>query len=40
MAYSINPEIPLQAKQFDFGRGFELMQQAQMNNDKLQEHKL
>ena len=40
MAYSINPEIPLQAKQFDFGRGFELMQQAQMNNAKLQEHKL
>ena len=40
MAYSINPEIPLQAKQFDFGRGFELMQQAQLNNAKLQEHKL
>jgi len=40
MAYSINPEIPLQAKQFDFGRGFDLMQQAQLNNAKLQEHKL
>ena len=40
MAYSINPEIPLQVKPVDFGRGFELMQQAQMNNAKLQEHKL
>jgi hypothetical protein len=39
MAYSINAEIPLQAKQFDFGRGFDLMQQAKLNNAKLEEHK-
>ena len=39
MAYSINPEIPLQAKQFDFGRGFELMQQAQTNAANLEKHR-
>ena len=39
MAYSIDASIPLQAKQFDFGRGFDLMQQAKMNNAKLEEHK-
>ena len=39
MAYSIDASIPLQAKQFDFGRGFDLMQQAKLNNAKLEEHK-
>lgn len=40
MAYSIDASIPQQVKPFDFGRGFDLMQQAKLNNAKLEEHKL
>lgn len=39
MAYSIDASIPLQAKQFDFGRGFDLMQQAQQNSAALEKHR-
>lgn len=39
MAYSIDASIPQQVKPFDFGRGFDLMQQAKLNNAKLEEHK-
>ena len=40
MAFNINPEIPLQVRPVDFGRGLDLMQQAQINNANLEKHRL
>lgn len=39
MAYSIDASIPQQMKPFDFGRGFDLMQQAQQNSAALEKHR-
>jgi hypothetical protein len=39
MSYSIDASIPLQVKPVDFGQGFDLMQQARLNNANLEKHR-